>query len=324
MTSAPELRIGILGVARISGDAVVLPARALGHRLVAVASRDPARAQFFADLCAVERVAPSYEALLADPEVDVVYLPLPNALHARWTLAAIAAGKHVLCEKPLAATAEEARAVRAAAAAAGVHVHEAAHQLCHPLYTALARELDGLGKVRHAAAQITMRPPPPEDPRWSAGLGGGALMDLGCYGLQVLGWLGRWAGGGPEVVAAAAELRDGVDSRSTVRLVFPSGATGTVHASMVAADPAPHSLRIECEGGVLDVAGFVLPHLGGALTVLRADGRRSVTEFDAVSTYQHQLRRFAELVRAGRPMPTSLADSVATMALLDDARHRFH
>lgn len=322
---APEpLRIGVLGVARISGEAVVLPAQALGHRLVAVASRDPARARFFADLCRVERVAPSHRALLADPEIDVVYIPLPNSLHAPWTLAAIAAGKHVLCEKPLASTAAEAESVRVAAAAAGVHAHEASHQLCHPLYDAIAELLGGgLGAVRAVHAQITMPPPPPADPRWSAELGGGALMDLGCYGLQTMRWLGPWAGGAPRVTGSTATMRDGVDAECAVSLAFPGGATGEVRASMVDADPGPHLLRIDCERGGVVVHGFVLPHLGGTLTVTRADGRREVTGFGGATTYEHQLRRFAELVRTGRPMPTGLADSVAVAALLDAARGRF-
>lgn len=320
--AGPPLRIGILGVARISGEAVVLPAQALGHRLVSIASRDPARARFFADLCRVERVARSYEALLADPEVDVVYIPLPPVLHARWTRAAIAAGKHVLCEKPLTIDAAEARVVRATATAAGVHVHEAYHHLCHPLYETISGLLNAgeLGAIERVEAQATMRPPAQGDPRWSAELGGGALLDLGCYVLQVQHWLGRWADGAPRVVDASAVLRGGVDTESTAQLRFPSGAEGVMHVSIVAERPSPHSLRIECERGTISVEGFVLPHLGGMLTVTYADGRERVTEFDAVTTYQHQLRRFAALVHAGQLMPTDLTDAVATMALLDDVR----
>ena len=324
MTGSP-LRIGILGVARISGEAVVLPAQLLGHRLVSVASRNPERSQFFADLCGVERIAASYEALLADPDIEVVYIPLPNGLHKRWTLAAIAAGKHVLCEKPLTLDAAQASAVRSAAATAGVRAHEAYHHLCHPLYDAIAAVLQegSLGQIRRVEARAAMRPPAPDDHRWSAALGGGALLDLGCYGLAALRWLGRWAGGAPTVVDASAILRDGVDAESEARLRFPSGATGAVHASMIADRNSPHILRIECEHGVIAVDGFILPHLGGRMVVTRPGGRGQATEFDAVTTYQHQLQRFAEFVRSGQPMPTDLDDSVATMALLDEVRRRF-
>lgn len=324
MTGLP-LRIGILGVARISGEAVVLPAQALGHRLVAVASRTPERSRFFADLCGVERIAATYDALLADPDVEAVYIPLPNALHAPWTLAAIAADKHVLCEKPLGLDAAQARAVRAAAAEAEVHVHEAYHHLCHPLYDAIAAVLDegGLGGILRVETRATMRPPTPDDHRWSTALGGGALLDLGCYGLSTLRWLGRWAGGAPEVVDASAVLRSGVDAESEAVLRFPGGATGAVHASMIAVRESPHTLRIECERGVIAVDGFILPHLAGRMAVTRSGGREQVTGFDAVTTYQHQLRRFTELVRAGQPMPTDLDDSVVTMGLLDEVRRRF-
>lgn len=322
MTEEP-LRIGILGVARISGEAIILPAQALGHRLVAVASRDPARARFFADLCGVERVHPDYDALLADPDIDVVYLPLPTALHTRWALAAIAAGKHVLCEKPLAMTAAQAQAVRAAADAAGVRAHEAYHHLCHPLYDRIRALLDGgsLGPIRRVEARLRMRPPAPDDPRWSAGLGGGALLDLGCYGLQAHHWLGRWAGA-PRVSGSAAVPRSGVDAEAEVRLRFPSGAIGLVHCSMIAADNEPHTLRIECARGTVTAASFVLPHLGGALTVSGPGSAGHTATFDAVTTYEHQLRRFAELVRAGRPMPADLGDAEATAALLEAARSR--
>lgn len=334
------LRIGILGVARISGEAVVLPAQALGHRLVAVASRDPQRARFFADLCGVERVHEPYEALLADPEVDVVYIPQPNALHARWTLAAIAAGKHVLCEKPLTLNAAEAEMVRDAALAAGVHVHEAYHHLCHPLYSQIQDILDSgrLGALTRVEASVTMGPPAPADPRWSAELGGGALLDLGCYGLQVHHWLGRWAGE-PQVESASAVpggaglhgagLHGGVDAAAQVRLRFASGATGLVRASMIATEKTPHTLRIDCERGAITIEGFVLPHLGGSLTVTGRQERTvsaeatvfpGTTVFSGTTTYEYQLRRFAELIRAGRPMPAGLGDSVATMRLLDTAR----
>src|SRR5699024_6089545 len=111
------------GVARIGGEAIALPARTLGHRLVTIASRDRERAEFFADLCGVERVADTYEQVLGAPDVDTVYIPQVPALHERWTLAAIAAGKHVLCEKPLCTSTAQAARVRETAQRAGVRVH---------------------------------------------------------------------------------------------------------------------------------------------------------------------------------------------------------
>jgi len=127
------LRIGILGAARIAEQAIVDPAKATGDRLVAVAARDPRRAKEYAARHGVERALGSYAEVLADPEVDVVYNPLANALHGPLNRAAIAAGKHVLSEKPFAANAAEAHEVRTAAEVAGVTVVEAFHYVHHPL-----------------------------------------------------------------------------------------------------------------------------------------------------------------------------------------------
>jgi predicted dehydrogenase len=140
------LRLGLLGAARISRDAVVQPAGELGVRLVAVAARQPERAKAFAAEHGVERVVADYQALVDDPEVEAVYNPLANALHAPWNLAAVAAGKPVLSEKPFAGNAQRAREVRDAAARAGVPVVEAFHQLYHPI-TARLLELAADGEI---------------------------------------------------------------------------------------------------------------------------------------------------------------------------------
>ena len=130
MTTAEPLRVGILGAARIAEMAIVKPAHATGTRLVTVAARVRQRAEAFAAEHGVERATDSYAAVLADPEVEVVYNPLPNALHGPWNLAAVEAGKHVLSEKPFASTAEEADEVRAAAQKAGVTVVESSSRRC--------------------------------------------------------------------------------------------------------------------------------------------------------------------------------------------------
>src|SRR3954449_10479655 len=133
ITQAP-IRIGILGAARIAPPALVRPARAVAEvELNAVAARDPARAQAFASKHGVPRVLTSYQELLDDPDLDAVYNPLPNGLHAEWTLKALEAGKHVLCEKPFTANAAEAQTVADAARASGLVVMEAFHYRYHPL-----------------------------------------------------------------------------------------------------------------------------------------------------------------------------------------------
>ena len=191
------LRIGVLGASRIAELAIVGPAHELGHRLVAVAARDPRRAQVFAEKHGVERVLASYGDVVNDAEVDVVYNPLANTLHAPWNLAAIAAGKPILTEKPFARNHAEAQRVAEAADAAGITVMEGFHYLFHPV-TRRAFDLaaDGtIGELHHVEVRMAMPPPDAEDPRWSLELAGGALMDLGCYGLHVMRRLGAISAG---------------------------------------------------------------------------------------------------------------------------------
>jgi predicted dehydrogenase len=182
------LRIGILGASRIAEKAIVDPAEELGHRLVAVAARDPLRAQAFADKYGVERVLASYQDVISDPGVDVIYNPLANALHAPWNLAAVEAGKPVLTEKPYARDRAEAARVAAAAEPSGVTVMEGFHYLFHPAMRRVL-ELTGegtLGELRRVEVRMGMPEPQPDDPRWSLDLAGGALMDLGCYALHIM------------------------------------------------------------------------------------------------------------------------------------------
>jgi predicted dehydrogenase len=131
---APPLRIGILGAARIAPMALVAPARRVAEaEVVAIAARDPAKARAFAARHGIARVHESYDALLADPALDAVYNPLPNGLHCEWTIRALRAGKHVLCEKPMASNAEEAARMAAAARETGFKLVEAFHWRYHPL-----------------------------------------------------------------------------------------------------------------------------------------------------------------------------------------------
>ena len=242
------LRIGVLGASRIAELAIVSPAAALGHRLVAVAARDRGRAETFAGSYGVERVADSYADLVADPEVDVVYNPLANAFQAPWNLAAIQAGKAVLAEKPFACNATEAEVVREAAHRRGAVVMEGFHYLFHPIIQRMFGLLDDgtLGTLKHVEVVMKMSEPKPDDPRWSLQLAGGCLMDLGSYGLHVHRHLARFAGGAPTIVGArATERSTGVDESFDVDLTFPNEASGSVVRSMTASKsrptPAPRS-----------------------------------------------------------------------------------
>lgn len=310
-----SLRIGVLGASRIAELAIVGPAHELGHRLVAVAARDPLRARAFAEKHGVERVLTSYDGVINDAEVDVVYNPLANALHAPWNRAAIAAGKPVLTEKPFARNRAEAQQVAEAATAAGITVLEGFHYLYHPV-TRRAMELarDGtLGDIVHVEVRMAMPAPEDDDPRWSLDLAGGALMDLGCYGLHVMRRLGH-----PSVVRAhAKEKNPGVDAWCDVELAFPSGATGLSANSMVADDYA-FTLRIVGTKGDVLVHNFVRPHDDDRVTI-RTPAGTTVEHLGTRPSYTYQLEAFAAHVQQGAPLPLDTADAVENMAYVDAA-----
>jgi len=321
-TPSEPLRLGILGAARITELSVVKPATVTGDRLVAVAARDPRRAEEFAQTHGVERVHATYEDLLADPEIEAVYNPLANGLHGQWNLRVLAAGKHLLTEKPSAANAAEARTVQAAADRAGVVFMEAFHYPYHPLFrrvTDLLRQ-GALGEVQHIETFLGMPAPPDADPRWSYELAGGATMDLGCYALSSAALLGEGAGGWPRVTASRAEVRagaPGVDERLTVELVYPSGATGTAGCDMANGGWDFH-LTVTGTEGELRVPDFPRPHEDDRL-VLRRAGREEVERLGNRSSYTYQLEAFAAAVREGAPVTTDAAFSVSTIELIDAA-----
>jgi predicted dehydrogenase len=312
------LRIGVLGAARITGLSLVGPAHATGHRLVAVAARDRSRAEAFAAAHGVERVADSYAAVLADPEVEIVYNPLANALHGPWNLAAVHAGKNVLTEKPSASNAEEAREVRDAAAAPGVSLMEGFHYPYHPLHRRLHALLTSgeLGELRAVEISMVMPAPDDGDPRWRLDLAGGGLMDVGCYGLHALRMLGSVLGGAPQVVAARAGQRDpGVDAWLDADVELPGGVPATLRSGMNAPD-FDFSYRLVGSRGQAFAPEFARPHLDDRILVTGPDGER-VEELGRRSSYTYQLEALAAHLRTGAPLLTGADDAVANMELVD-------
>ncbi|MBT3150448.1 Gfo/Idh/MocA family oxidoreductase [Streptomyces sp. CHD11] len=314
------LRIGILGAARITERSLIAPALAGGHRLVAVAARDRSRAEGFAAAHGVERTHGSYAELLADPEVEVVYNPLANGLHGPWNLAALAAGKHVLSEKPSASNAAEAVEVREAAAKSGTVFMEAFHYLFHPVTRRLHELLASgeLGELRHAEAVVAIPAPETTDPRWSLPLAGGALMDLGCYGLHALRMLAPWAGGAPRLRSARAGERagaPGVDEWLDAGLEYPGGATGAARCHM-AHDGLEMSIRLTGSLGEATAPNFVLPQADDRVVIRTGDGERT-EHLGTRSSYTYQLEAFAARVREGAPLPLDPDDAVTTMRLID-------
>jgi predicted dehydrogenase len=319
-TPAEPLRIGVLGAARIAELALIKPAGATGTRLVAIAARDRARAAAFAAEHGVEQALASYADVVALPDVEAVYNPLPNALHGTWNLAAVNAGKHVLSEKPFAANAEEAAVVAAAAHDRGVLVVEGFHYLYHPV-TRRLHELvasGDLGELVHVETSLEIPDPGPRDPRWSLALAGGATMDLGCYSLHAQRVLAPSGGGEPELVAARAGERPGapgVDEWLEAHLRFPSGATGVARCHM-ASDRRQLTYRVVGTRGEALVTNFVEPHLDDRL-IIRTPAGEFVERHGTRSSYTYQLEAFVRAVRRGASLPVDVDDAVANMRLID-------
>jgi predicted dehydrogenase len=314
---ARPLRIGILGAARIAPMAVVRPARRVPEaQAFAVAARDRARAERFARKHGIPRVHAGYDALLADPEIDAVYNPLPNGLHCEWTLRALAAGKHVLCEKPLASNGDEAQRMAEAAERAGRVLIEAFHWRHHPL-AARMREIvrsGELGEIRRVETATCIPLPIPGDIRFRYELAGGALMDIGSYAVNMARWL---AEAEPEVVSVETRLLSpSVDRWLSAELRFPGGRTGRITCSLLSSTLLRLENRVVGSRGELRVFNPLAPHFYHRLTVLAEGGRRR-ERVPGDATYTHQLRHFVARVRGAPPGPTEARDGVANMRAID-------
>ncbi len=316
-----QVRFGVLGAARIAPAALLKPAATNAEASVeVVAARDRSRAADFAARHGIARVAATYQDVCDDPSVDAVYIPLPNSLHAEWTLNALAAGKHVLCEKPFTSNADEAEAVAVAAdrpaARSGLVVMEAFHYRYHPLAHRMHEIVHSgeLGRLRHVEAWLCAPIPDKSDIRYQAGLSGGAMMDMGAY---VVHWARLLGGEEPSVTSATATLHGpDIDRAMRADLLFPSGHTATVHCSMWSRSLLHLSARASGDDGELRVFNPIAPQTVSWLTVRSGGGRR--TEFPSRRpTYSYQLDAFCNAVLREGPVLTPPSDSVATMQVID-------
>ncbi|MFY9767553.1 MAG: Gfo/Idh/MocA family oxidoreductase [Mycobacterium sp.] len=314
---AAPLRIGVLGAARIAPSALIKPAKDNADVVVAaVAARDGSRARAFAAKHGIARVHESYAALIADPDLDAVYNPLPNGLHGKWTRAAVAAGKHVLCEKPFTANAAEAREIADLAAKSDRVVMEAFHYRYHPLALRTEQIIASgeLGKLERVEAALCFPLPKFSDIRYNYSLAGGAMMDAGCYAVHMARTFG---GSTPEVVSAQAKLRDPqVDRAMTAELRFAEGHTGRVRCSMWSSRLLEIAAHVVGERGEVRLFNPVTPQFFHRLSIRSSDGKR-VERFTRRPSYAYQLDAFAGAVLRGEPVKTTPADAVETMTVID-------
>jgi predicted dehydrogenase len=261
----------------------------------------------------------TYTDLLADPDLDAIYNPLPNGLHAEWTIAALEAGKHVLCEKPFTANAKEAEDVAAVAARTGLVVMEAFHYRYHPLAHRMREIVDSgeLGPTRHVEAALCFPLPKFDDIRYQYDLAGGATMDVGTYTVHMARLLGREE---PEVVSARPKLKSvDVDRAMRAELKFPSGHTGRITCSMWSAWVLRTSARVVGDRGEMRVFNPTGPQFWHRMRV-KVDGTSRTEKFPRKPTYEYQLEAFCAAVLRGEPTLTPPADSIANMRVLDAIR----
>jgi len=307
---------GVLGAAEFARGTMA-PAinEARRSRLAALATRDVAKAARFAEIAPGLRVHGSYDALLADPEVDAIYIPLPNALHVPWSIRAAEAGKHVLCEKPMALHADDFDRLRAVRSASGKLIAEAWMPAHHPQWAKVRALLsDGaVGRLHTVTGHFTYGLADPSNIRLDPALAGGALRDVGVYPIGAF----RLATGlEPEVVWADAILENGVDTSAWVQAL--AGEVRFVfHVSM--RTERRQEMAFHGDGGSLIAAApFNAGDCGQADVTLRRDGRSDrVFRFPADRQYALQVEAVAATVLDGAPFPHPLEASRGTQAVLD-------
>jgi predicted dehydrogenase len=314
------LRIGILGAARVATYAMIDAAREVeGVEVRAVAARDPARASAYATEHHIANVYPDYQALIVADDVDAVYVALPPNLHAHWSIAAVEAGKAVLCEKPFALSVADVEVMLAAEARTGGLIMEAQHSHYHPISARMRETVQSnqLGEIRSfSACFVAPLNLPADDLRMIGDVGGGALWDLGVYPAY---WIRSAFGEEPEVLSATQNLNtQGADLRTSATLKMPSGAVGLLECDMEA---ATFGVWFKAEGsmGALEVINPLSPPRGHMLK-LNIGGQQTEEQFTTKSTYAFQLEAFRDAVLDGKPVPTRGEDSLNTIRLLSAIR----
>jgi len=313
-------RWGILGVARIN-RALVGPLASNGHQLLAVASRDLDRARHYAEAQGIARPYGSYEALLADPDIDAVYIPLPHSLHVEWGVKAAEAGKHVLLEKPISLDAAGVRTLQSASRTHDVVITEAFMYRHHPL-VARVRELahDGtIGRLQGVRGTFSFVLDRPADTRWDPEYGGGSLWDVGCYPVSFARTI---VGARPISVQAAANWSPSkIDLSFFGQILFPDDVVAQIHSSF----ESPFKTEMEIVGseGRLLIRHPFKPETSETIEVLRGQETYTVS-VDGPPLYQGEVDDVRDAARNGRPPLVTLDDSLdnvdTLIALLKAAR----
>ncbi len=291
---------GLLSTARIN-DAILAAAPEM---VVAVGSRSPERAEAYARENGIARAHGSYEDLLADPEVDAVYVSLPNGLHVEWTLRALEAGKHVLVEKPFSPRAAEVERCFDLAEERGLVLSEAFMWRHHPQTKRMVELLDELGPVRLVRATFSFPLDRPDDVRWDPALEGGSLMDVGCYCVSGI----RLVLGEPSEVRGLG-VGEGVDTNFAGVMRFASGALATFDCGFDLAERG--SLEVISDNGAMMIADPWHAHEPG----IELNGER--IEVEHANSYRLELEDVSAAIEEGRPPLLGREDAVGQARVIE-------
>ena len=316
------LRVGVLGAGGIAERAMVEPSREIdGVEVVAIGARDPERAAAFAARLGLPEWG-DYEAVLADPDIDLVYLALPPIVHARWAVRALESGTHVLCEKPLSANGTTAQAIADAATANGRRAFVGFHYRLHG-FTQRLIEVIGSGVLGEVCdVEIDFSIPhfvvKPGNIRLDGDLAGGAVMDVGCYAVDLV----RAAWGEPEVEAATAVRYDAdprIDLQTDAVLRLPGGAPARVRSSFIGDDRGSMVLRVSGSEAALEATSVIVPQWGARLRVTAGDDVLVDEKAqDGENSYARQLEHLRDVLSSSEPSILDADRAVGTMQVVDE------
>jgi len=321
VSSSGVIRWGVLSTAKI-GMEKVIPAiqNASNCEVVAIASRDQQRAEDASESLGIESAYGSYQEMLDEPDVDAVYIPLPNDLHTEWVLKAAAAGKHVLCEKPISLTSRDAAVMARICADAGVLLQEAFMYRHHPIWVEAVRLVrsGGIGDLQAVQSWFSYYNDDPENIRNQTEHGGGAVMDIGCYNISLSRLLFD-----DEPDSVRAEIRRepnlGVDIVTSAVLSFPGGGQSTFTCSM-RSFPFQRVLVVGTEGKIeIEIPFNIPPDVETRIHLTNADTPEGgqTLRFPPADQYEIQAEMFAAAIRNGSVAPVPPADAIANMATIE-------
>jgi xylose dehydrogenase (NAD/NADP) len=312
------VRWGVISTANI-GVKAVTPAiiDSSNSSLVAVGSRDPQRATELYSFAPDIRIHSDYESVINDPEIEAIYIPLPNSLHAEWAIRALEAGKHVLCEKPLAATVADAKSMVKAARSHQKLLMEAFMYRFHPqIVWSLAQVRAGtIGSVRLVRASFSFDiRSRPENIRLQPELAGGSLTDVGCYCVNICRAV---YGQAPQAVASRVHVTRtaGVDMATNAVLDYGEGRFGLIDSSFEL--PSRQMVEIVGETGIITIPVPFLPGNMEAIVFLTRNGQMSEQKFERVDQYRLEVEHFAQCIRTGREPARLLSETLENMATIE-------